>query len=104
MDVSIELDAIKARLNALDLSDGWISRSYSDAPVKFYESDWPFVFHAPSDIAALIEEVGRLRVEFSILRSHVNRWAANGRQLSPLGTFEIIDQARPFPDEIARGF
>ena len=52
----------------------------------------------------LRDEVAQRRVEFSILRSHINRWAANGRQLTPSGIFHIVDGARPFPDEVAKGF
>lgn len=91
----LDLDPIKARLNAATPGpwkqrDGWkqtimtTNKTFryppdypSDYPsehlIPYQDSDGDFIAHAPTDIAALIEEVERVRAENATLKEQLEQ-------------------------------
>lgn len=93
-DFDIDIDAIKARLEAAtpgpwEMAGGneWVSPigievgPCADEGVR--QQDAEFIANAPSDIAALIEEVERLR-------GHIDRWVRG-----PLGRAYLSNLTKP---------
>ena len=58
----LDLEPIRARLKLLNRWEGWLITEDADADAN-KQDERAFVQNAPDDIAALIEEVERLRLQ-----------------------------------------